>query len=316
MAQLQAQLAQYQARLAQAQIRAPADGVLLEREVEVGDLLTAGSARLSFAAAGPKHVVLDVDERQLAQLASGQPALIAADAFPTRRVAGKVGRIAAQVDNDRGTLEVEVLLGEISGDPEIRYTCIVRDLTDERAAQETSELYERALASSHNAVFITNGKMEHQPIVYINNAFQKFVDLPRWDILGESLALLRGKNADDPGVRELTEAVREHRNANVTIHRELENGEIQIAEVSLSPVMSDKARNMPVDSIITTIITSVMVRIRMGSNTGPAISNGSTRSNHWALATFSNDIRPMATAITAPMTMPSSTEMLARKPLA
>ena len=140
-----------------------------------------------------------------------------------------------------GTLfPVEICLGEVKNDKTLRYACIVRDLTDERAAQETSELYERALASSHNAVFITTGKMEHQPIVYINDAFQKFVNLPRWDILGESLALLRGKNADDPGVRELTLAVREHRNANVTIHRELENGEVQIAEVSLSPVMSDK----------------------------------------------------------------------------
>ncbi|WP_296510617.1 PAS domain S-box protein [Rhodoferax sp.] len=135
---------------------------------------------------------------------------------------------------------VEICLGEVKDDKTLRYACIVRDLTDERAAQETSELYERALASSHNAVFITNGKMEHQPIVYVNDAFQKFVNLPRWDILGESLALLRGKNADDPGVRELTLAVREHRNTNVTIHRELENGELQIAEVSLSPVMSDK----------------------------------------------------------------------------
>ncbi len=140
-----------------------------------------------------------------------------------------------------GTLfPVEICLGEVKNDKTLRYACIVRDLTDERAAQETSELYERALASSHNAVFITNGKMEHQPIVYINDAFQKFVNLPRWDILGESLALLRGKIADDPGVRELTLAVREHRNAKVTIHRELENGEVQIAEVSLSPVMSDK----------------------------------------------------------------------------
>lgn len=135
---------------------------------------------------------------------------------------------------------VEICLGEVKNDNTLRYACIVRDLTDERAAQETSELYERALASSHNAVFITNGKMDHQPIVYINDAFQKFVNLPRWDILGESLALLRGKNADDPGVRELTAAVREHRNANVTIYRELDDGNMQIAEVSLSPVMSDK----------------------------------------------------------------------------
>jgi PAS domain S-box-containing protein len=133
---------------------------------------------------------------------------------------------------------VEVSLGEVKGDPSLRYACIVRDLTDERAAQETSELYERALASSHNAVFITNGKMEHQPIVYVNDAFQKFLNLPRWDILGESLSLLRGRNEDDPGVQELQVAVRERRNANVTIQRELDSGDVQIAEVSLSPVTS------------------------------------------------------------------------------
>ena len=44
---------------------------------------------------------------------------------------------------------------------------------------------------------------------------------------------------------------------------------------------------MPVDSIITTIITRVIVRMRMGSNVGVAISNGSTTSNQWALATLS-----------------------------
>ena len=72
---------------------------------------------------------------------------------------------------------------------------------------------------------------------------------------------------------------------------------------------------MPVDSIITTIITRVMVRMRTGLKMGAAISKGSTRSNHWALATFSNDIIPMPTATTAPMMMPSSTEILAMKPL-
>ena len=43
---------------------------------------------------------------------------------------------------------------------------------------------------------------------------------------------------------------------------------------------------MPVDSIMTTIITRVMVRIRMGSKTGMAIWNGSTMSNHCALPTL------------------------------
>ena len=53
------------------------------------------------------------------------------------------------------------------------------------------------------------------------------------------------------------------------------------------PVRSDSARNMPVDSIITTIMTSVIVRIRIGSNTGVAISKGSTKSTQGALPTLS-----------------------------
>ena len=158
-----------------------------------------------------------------------------------------------------GTLfPIEVSLGEVRGDPSLRYACIVRDLTDERAAQETSELYERALASSHNAVFITNGKMDHHPIVYVNDAFQKFLNLPRWDILGESLSLLRGRNEDDPGVQELQLAVNERRNANVTIHRELESGEMQIAEISLSPVTSDQG----VLTHFVGIVSDITARVR------------------------------------------------------
>jgi hypothetical protein len=40
------------------------------------------------------------------------------------------------------------------------------------------------------------------------------------------------------------------------------------------PVMSDSARNMPVDSIITTIITSVIVRIITGSKVGMPKAKG------------------------------------------
>ncbi|MNZ97732.1 hypothetical protein D3C78_1169870 [compost metagenome] len=53
----------------------------------------------------------------------------------------------------------------------------------------------------------------------------------------------------------------------------------------------------------------------MGSNTGRAISNGSTTLNHWASATLWKSIRPMEAVAMPPITMPSSTEMLAMKPL-
>ena len=43
---------------------------------------------------------------------------------------------------------------------------------------------------------------------------------------------------------------------------------VRAARSTLRSVISPSARNMPVDSIITTIITSVIVKIRIGSNTG------------------------------------------------
>lgn len=133
---------------------------------------------------------------------------------------------------------VEISLGEVRENDKLRYACIVRDVTDERAVQETSELYERALACSHNAVFITNAKFPNHPIVYINEAFQKVTGLPPHKVLGGNLDLLRGSNSNDPGLKELSQAVREQRNANVTLHSTLEDGRSLIAEVSLSPVLS------------------------------------------------------------------------------
>ena len=78
------------------------------------------------------------------------------------------------------------------------------------------------------------------------------------------------------------------------------------------PVMSDSARNMPVDSII----TSTMVRIITGSNVGMPKAKGVTTSNQCALPTLSKFILPMAMVTAHPATMPSKTEMLATKPLA
>lgn len=139
---------------------------------------------------------------------------------------------------DGTSFPVEASLGQVQGDDDLRYVCIVRDVTDERAAQEFTELYERALDCSHNAVFITNGRLAHQPIVYVNEAFQSLEGLPAHKVLGTSLADRIGMSSDADGRRELTRAVMEQRNTNVTLSTDLANGKQRIAEISLSPVRS------------------------------------------------------------------------------
>jgi HlyD family secretion protein len=89
-------------------IRSLVDGTVLRRLAEPGDVVGAGRAIVEVARDGAIEVVAQVDERNLAQLAVGQPALASADAFPERRFPAEVAFIAPGIDPQTGTVEVRV----------------------------------------------------------------------------------------------------------------------------------------------------------------------------------------------------------------
>lgn len=103
-----AALAVAQAKLDATVIRAPADGVLIGRSVEPGDVAQAGKALMVIAPAGQTQVVINVDEKNLAKLAVGQHALVSADAFPGQSFAAELFYINPGVDPARGAVEVKL----------------------------------------------------------------------------------------------------------------------------------------------------------------------------------------------------------------
>lgn len=116
-AQAQAQLAAAQAasqaaraKLAQTELLAPADGRVLLREVEPGQIVQPGKALLGLALAGPVQIVAQVDERFLDQLRAGQTASVVADAYAAQRFEARVLSIAPSVDAQRGSIEVKLAL--------------------------------------------------------------------------------------------------------------------------------------------------------------------------------------------------------------
>jgi HlyD family secretion protein len=98
------------ARLAQTRLVAPADGRVLVREVEPGQIVQPGKALLSLAQAGPVQISAQVDERFLDQLRTGQAASVVADAYTDQRFAARVISIAPSVDAQRGSVEVKLAL--------------------------------------------------------------------------------------------------------------------------------------------------------------------------------------------------------------
>jgi len=116
---VQAALAQAQAteraaetRLAQTQLRAPGPGVVIERRVEPGDVVTAGRALLVLARDGETEISVQPDEKNLATLRVGQEAAVVADAYPDRPFPARVTYLAPAVDPARGTVEVKLAVAD------------------------------------------------------------------------------------------------------------------------------------------------------------------------------------------------------------
>ena len=106
----QAELAELTLRRQRMALRTPVSGVVVERNVAVGDL-TGSSPRpmLTVVPFGGTQLKVEVPETRLGELAPGTPATIAlADG---RRFSGKVSRIGGKVQSGTALAEVFVSLG-------------------------------------------------------------------------------------------------------------------------------------------------------------------------------------------------------------
>jgi HlyD family secretion protein len=106
--QARAGLVAARARLAQTVILAPADGVLIGRNVEPGDVVQPGKELMVLAPAGETQIVVQVDEKNLSQLKLGQKALASADAYPHERFDADLFYINPGIDALRGSVEVKL----------------------------------------------------------------------------------------------------------------------------------------------------------------------------------------------------------------
>ena len=111
-AQLEAELAQSKVNLEYTTLRSPADGVVLAKLKEVGEIAVpggfAGSGDLvRLANLGDLRAEVDVNEADLANVQLGGPAVVVPDAYPEARYDAEVAKIYPQVDRQKGTLKVE-----------------------------------------------------------------------------------------------------------------------------------------------------------------------------------------------------------------
>jgi len=96
--QARAALARAEAELGFMKLFAPADGTILRRDGEVGQLIPANEAVFWLSCCAPLRISAEVDEEDIALVQPGQNVLIRADAFPGKVFNGTVQSITPKGD--------------------------------------------------------------------------------------------------------------------------------------------------------------------------------------------------------------------------
>jgi multidrug efflux system membrane fusion protein len=108
--QANAGIAKTQAIISQKLVRAPFDGELGVRHVEVGQFLTAGTQIVSLTDLSVLYANFTVTEKGSAQLKVGQTVRILVDAYPGRPFEGKITAIEPQISTDTRNIRVQATI--------------------------------------------------------------------------------------------------------------------------------------------------------------------------------------------------------------
>lgn len=91
-------------------VRAPADGLVLRRDAEVGEVVDTPAALFWIGEPRPLRITAEVDEEDIAQVREGQDVLLRADAFPGRVLTATVAQITPKGDATRKAYRVRLAL--------------------------------------------------------------------------------------------------------------------------------------------------------------------------------------------------------------
>jgi diguanylate cyclase (GGDEF)-like protein/PAS domain S-box-containing protein len=113
---------------------------------------------------------------------------------------------------------------------------IAENITERMHAEATLLLRERALESSANGVAIVNCSTQRYPIEYVNPAFGYMTGYSVAEVLGADFTMLLGKDASQPGVEKLRQAMENCQDARAVVRATRRDGLVYWSEFSIAPV--------------------------------------------------------------------------------
>ncbi|SFH79340.1 HlyD family secretion protein [Tindallia magadiensis] len=171
------------------QLSSPIPGKVLETHREVGELAQKGDPLLTLVRETSFIAEVEIDERNIALLEVGQPALLWPEAYPSREVSARVSRIAPRVDADTGTVLVQLEMEE-------KADFLIEDLTLQ------AEIEVRVLEDALLLPVAYLAGRDPVRVIVLENGQQEERILPRTESIGlEKILVLEGLEAGESLVK-------------------------------------------------------------------------------------------------------------------
>lgn len=156
-----AAVAKAEAEIGFLQLTAPADGIVIKRDGEIGQLIPANQPVFWLSCCAPLRVAAEVDEEDIAQVKPGQVVLIRADAFPGKVFHGAVKEITPKGDPVARSYRVRISFTE---DVPLRIGMTAETNIVVREVKDALLLPNSAVTQDNKIWVVKDGALAQQPV--------------------------------------------------------------------------------------------------------------------------------------------------------
>ena len=118
-----------------------------------------------------------------------------------------------------------------------------QEITKRQEVEIQLSLFNQAIFTCRNSVIITDATQPNNPIIYVNQAFEKFTGYSASEVQGKNCRFLQGEDRDQPNLDIIRNALKNEKDCLVIMRNYRKDGTLFWNEVSISPVR-DAAGNI------------------------------------------------------------------------
>lgn len=93
-----------------------------------------------------------------------------------------------------------------------------------------------------NGITLSDPDQPDNPIVYANEAFELITGYDQSEILGRNCRFLQGEDHDQPEIRKIGDALREHKSVTVTLRNYRKDGTLFYNEFTIRPLLDPEGK--------------------------------------------------------------------------